>query len=345
MKEYEIVIVGAGPAGLRCAEILAKNKRKVLVLEKNKVIGDKVCAGGITRKIIDLVPDNILQRKFKKIIFHTPLQDAEIKQEKPFIATILRRDLGNWQAKQARKAGTKILLNSEVTKIDKNIIIINNKEKVEYKYLVGADGHNSIVRKYLNLKIENFGQAFQYITKKKFNNLEVFIDPEKYGSFYLWIFPYKTSSSIGAGEDLSKKIKQPVLNLKLSEIKSNLDNFCKKRLEINKAKFQACMINYDYKGYQFNNIFLCGEAAGFVSGLTGEGICWAIKSGEDIANKIINEEYKCKNIKHILRIKELEENFMRTLEINKKMTEVEWEMFNFLLKIKWLGDKFIEDVD
>src|SRR3989344_4488332 len=344
MEEYEIVIVGACPAGLRCAEILAKNKRKVLVLEKNKVVGDKVCAGGITRKIIELVPDNILQRKFKKIIIHTPLQDTEIKEEKPFIATIFRRDLGNWQAKQARKAGAKILLNSEVIKIDKNIVTLNNKEKIEYKYLVGADGHNSIVRKYLNLKIETFGQVFQYITKKKFNNLEIFIDPEKYSSFYLWVFPYKTSSSIGTGEDLSEKIKQPVLNLKLSEIKNNLDNFCKKRLEINKAKFQACMINYDYKGYQFNNILLCGEAAGFVSGLTGEGICWAIKSGEDVANKIINKEYKCKNIKHILRIKELEETFMRTLEINKKITEVEWEIFNFLLKIKWLGDKFIEDV-
>jgi len=69
MENYEIVIVGAGPAGLKCAEILAKNNKKVLVLEKNKIIGDKVCAGGLTLRDLELgIPDKIIQRKFKKII-------------------------------------------------------------------------------------------------------------------------------------------------------------------------------------------------------------------------------------------------------------------------------------
>ena len=54
---YDVIIVGAGPAGLRCAEILGQSKLSVLLLEKNAKMGQKVCAGGITRKdlaILDL---------------------------------------------------------------------------------------------------------------------------------------------------------------------------------------------------------------------------------------------------------------------------------------------------
>ena len=63
MEKYDVVIIGAGPAGLKCAEILAKNNKKVLVLEKNKNIGKKVCAGGLTMKDFELgIPDKIIQK-------------------------------------------------------------------------------------------------------------------------------------------------------------------------------------------------------------------------------------------------------------------------------------------
>ena len=48
MDHYDVVVVGAGPAGLRCGTILAKSGAKVLILERKLHTGDKVCAGGIT---------------------------------------------------------------------------------------------------------------------------------------------------------------------------------------------------------------------------------------------------------------------------------------------------------
>lgn len=44
-KHYDVIIVGAGPSGLSAAKILAQNNKKVLVLEKNSIIGPKVCGG------------------------------------------------------------------------------------------------------------------------------------------------------------------------------------------------------------------------------------------------------------------------------------------------------------
>jgi len=343
MKSYEIIIVGAGPAGLKCAEVLAKNNKKVLVLEKDSIFGDKVCAGGLTLKDLELgIPNKIIQRKFKKVIIHTPHQDTEIKLDKPFIATLDRKDLGKWMADNARKQGAELQLNSKVAKISNNKVTINKKDKIQYKYLIGADGANSIVRKSLKLKNNNILGAFQYISKKRFKNLELFIDPEKYGPLYLWIFPYKNSVSIGTSTDLSKEIKQPALGIDIPKIKKNFEKFCKEKIDIKKSKFQGFTINYDYQGHEFKNKFLIGDASGFASGLTGEGMYFAIKSREDVANKIINKTHKCSNINDILNIKKREETLLRACEINKYFTEAEWEFLNLLLKIKWIGKELAE---
>ncbi len=62
MNFFDIIIIGAGPAGLQCAKFLGNSKFQVLLLEKNKEIGPKVCAGGLTFKDIEYLklPESLL---------------------------------------------------------------------------------------------------------------------------------------------------------------------------------------------------------------------------------------------------------------------------------------------
>ena len=54
MKDkFDIIIIGAGPAGLKCAEQFKNSDFSVLLIEKNKVIGPKTCAGGLTQLVRD----------------------------------------------------------------------------------------------------------------------------------------------------------------------------------------------------------------------------------------------------------------------------------------------------
>ncbi len=339
MEKHDIIIVGAGNAGLKAAEILAEKTKDVLVLEKRKKIGYKVCAGGLTTKALELgIPNKLLQRKFRSVKIHSPNQTLTIKQKNHFIFTIDMKDMNQCMAKCAEEKGAIIRTNSNVTKIKKNSVIVNNKKEIKFNYLIGADGSTSIVRKSIGLKSKKLGQAFQYIVQKKFRDFEIFFDIDKFPIF-LWIFPYKNTTSIGTGYDLNYKGYNP------KKVKKNFDNWCKKRFDIKKARFESALINYDYQGFQFKNKFLIGDAAGMSSGLTGEGMYFGMIAGIDVANKIINKDYKCENIKHILKVKNIEEKILKSLEINKLLSKIEIKLLFLLLKSKWIDKKFIENID
>lgn len=341
MQKPKVVIVGGSVGGLKTAEELAKKKIDVLVLEQKPAIGYKVCAGFLSPKALALLklPNSKLQRKFKSFIVKTLNRTNQVRMPAT-IATIDRADLHKLMAKRAKTAGAEIRTNAKVTKIQKNHVIVNNKEKIHFDYLVGADGSNSIVRKSLGLKTENILSAFQYITPKKFKNLELIFDFDRFGSAYLWIFPYKDSTSIGTGADLSPKSKKSV-----REVKLELDKFCKPLFDIKKTRFESALINYDYRGYKFGNRFLIGDAGGFASGLTGEGMIFAMLSGIDVAKLIMNPKYKPVNIKHILLIKRIEEGVLRLATLNKTMARLVFNILMFSTKNKIIRRKLISLID
>ena len=92
MESFDVVIVGAGPGGLRCAEKLIGSGKSVIVLEKNEVIGSKVCAGGLSLRGLRYLelPEDLLDNSFNEEFINTPLQRTRIRFKDPFIFTFDR---------------------------------------------------------------------------------------------------------------------------------------------------------------------------------------------------------------------------------------------------------------
>jgi geranylgeranyl reductase len=296
MEKYDAVIVGAGPGGLRVAEILARTDKKVLLLEKNNTIGPKVCAGGLSRKCIQLLklPIELTERSYQSAIFNSPRVKTKLEFGKIFGYTVSRKKLGEWQLKKIKNTSVEVKTGAEVIKITGQEVSLKNGECFQYKYLIGADGSNSIVRKFLKLPAKKVGVAFHYIVPQTFPEVEITFNSKLFNSWYSWIFPYQNSTSIGSG--CFPRI------IPTERARANFDLWLKlKKIDVRGAKFEAFPINCDYRGVKFGNIFLVGDAAGLVSGFTGEGIYQALISGEEIAQKIINPNYRMPKIKEIRR--------------------------------------------
>jgi len=294
-KIFDVIIVGAGPAGLNCAKILGNAGKKVLVIEKNAEVGPKVCAGGLTSKDLKYlsIPRGLLEFQFSEAVFSTPLTKIKIKAGGVFAYTINRRDFGQWQLSQIDKSYVKIITSTKVTAIDQHSITTDKGEKFQYKYLIGADGTFSMVRKYLKIPTNNTLVAIQYIVPTdKYKQFELYYNSRFFSSGYAWIFPHAGFASIGCGTlaKYSKGLRERFLIW----IKNQ-------KITIERGKYEAFAINSDYRGCQFGNIFLIGDAAGLASSFTGEGIYQALISGEEIAKKILNPSYQTNKLNKIVK--------------------------------------------
>jgi flavin-dependent dehydrogenase len=332
--DYDVVIVGAGPAGLSCAKELGNSGQSVLLVEKNKVIGPKVCAGGITIKDLLEIPTELLDNVFKKVYVHYKNKVVLVERNYDLIATIDREKLGQWQLSQLNN--TKILTGVFVEKINSdNSLELSSGEKIKFKFLVGADGSLSLVRNYLSLPTEKIGICIQYILPKNLENFKLYLDNTLFGAAYIWIFPHKNYTSIGCGIDLR------IMTGK--KLRDNFENWLKERkIDLTGAKFEAGMLNYDYRGYKFRNIFLAGDAAGLISGLTGEGIYSAIISGRQIAREILGTTNDKNLITKWLAKKTRQEKYLFFLRKSKFFKHLLFSVFMFLIRSKKMQDKVID---
>jgi len=308
-KVYDVIIVGAGPAGLRCAEILGQSDLSVLLLEKNAKMGQKVCAGGITRKdlaILDL-PDEVIEHKVTRTAVHSRNNSSSANAPKPFVFTLSREVLGEWQRQQLKKTNVEVLTEAKVTEISKVWVLVNGEAKYGYKYLVGAGGVSSIVRRYLKIPTEKRLIGIQYlIPSKEEPSLGIFMDAKLFKAWYAWKFPHKDHIAVGCCAD--PKLMPP------AELKKNFSTWLdKKGFDTTNAQYQSWPISYDYRGYKFGNTFLVGEAAGLASGFTGEGIYQSLTSGDTVARTILDSKYESKAMDDVLNYNKIQNRIMKFL--------------------------------
>lgn len=310
MKHYDVIIVGAGPAGLMCAEVLSKSDKTILVLEKNEIFGDKVCAGGLTRKDLELldIPDDIFEHKITQTAVFSRKRKSQTNAPEAFVFTVNRITFGTWQKDRLKDTSVEIRNNAKVTSIESNKVIVNETEEIGYTYLVGADGYFSIVRKFLKIPQEKRLIGIQYTVPDpvKEPRLEIHMNSKRFSSWYGWKFPHEDSFAVGCCCDPRK--------VSPEKLKTNFHKWLdEKGIDISNAKYESYPISYDYRGYQFDNIFLVGEAAGMASGFTGEGIYQSLVSGKTAAGTILNKNYHSEEMDAVLKYNSIQEKILNVL--------------------------------
>ncbi len=301
-KEYDVIISGAGPSGSLLGFLLASNNVKTLIIEKKKFPRQKICAGGIQHRVLDLIPfrvDDLFERKISSIRFSKKCKDSFIKENhEPIMYTVKRPVFDNLLAKKAQESGCDIVFDDKIKSMEMSKGSVKVKtafSDYDSKILVGADGANGHVHKFLMgnrkyIKIIGYESEMQFQDSISMNSdmkvLKskeiVFIDFGCVKKGYLWIFPKKDSFSIGSGGPY-KSAKQ---------IKAYLKSFISDNLSgdpVVNAHFIP--VGNRLTPLASNRIIAIGDAACLGDGFTGEGLYNAMRSSH-IAHDCIMDSLK-----------------------------------------------------
>ena len=325
-NKYDVVIVGAGPAGLECAYQFKNTNYSVLIIEGEIIIGEKLCAGGLTnvnRSDYNLTEQLIMIQEYKAILNRTSY-DVKINYS---MGVGERSDIAKYQLDKIDCCPNIRLIKGVTVKNIYDDRVATSDGEYLFKYLVGADGVNSLVRRHLGLK-KRLSASLCFNSPVIKDDLIFSFDPKEIRPGYIWAFPHKTYTSLG--------IYFYPQWLRPDKAKDLLVSFADMNgYSIPEDGIKGGAGNYLYKGSVFNNIYLAGEASGLVSIITGEGILYAIISGRDIGQKIINNHYKMHGIKKILVLKKRHEFFVKLYEKCPALRNLIIKNFVYLLKKKW----------
>ena len=294
----DAVIIGGGPAGSSCGIYLQHCGVSNMIIDKQSFPRDKLCAGLMTEKTYRLlskliktavgtdVPDDIFCDRSKRIkLFYKdePLTDSTVSG---LFRLVFRRGFDNYLIETYKKTGGVLYENRTVTEyeLDNNTLILDNGDTVKYKYLIGADGALSPTRKALGYKSPEYIFCTETFVPKTddFNDNSIRIYFGYLNKGYVWVFPHGDTLCVGLGDEYRKKTEYEKV-LRDFILSNGLDN--------TDFKIKGAFIPYgecvdQSRGYK--NAVLIGDAGGFADQITGEGLYFALCTGEAAANAVVN---------------------------------------------------------
>ena len=332
----ETIVIGAGPGGLRCAEVLAAAGREVVVFERKERIGPKTCAGGIPFHAGQelRLPGELIEASFADQHIVTPRRRVVLRTGVPAISTVNRAALGEWMAARARAAGAEIHAACRVRRVEHGRVE-TDRGAFTCRHLVGADGSASMVRRLLGLPVAAAGAGLQVTLPRPLARMEWHLDPSRFHSGYAWIFPHRQTTSVGIYADRN--------DLAPGRLPALLRQWAAEQgIDIAGLAPEASLISFDFRGWRFGNTYLVGDAAGLASAFTGEGIYPAMVSGAAVAKSIIDPGHRPAGLARLLRRHRRHRRLQRFFTRGGIVCQIALDMIVLALQWKLLDFSLLE---
>ncbi len=298
MKEYEfdIIVVGGGPAGSSAAYQASSEGIKVALLEKEDTIAQTVRTSGVTwiKNIKEFEIPEDCYNPIKNYSFCSPNNEVTIHDSIARAAVLDVRKTYRWLAENARKKGTEIFLKTNVSDVIKNdkgdvIGVYATRPEGEAKFfgkiIIDASGFSSVVSKAMGFvnQWKRFGVGAEYEVEAENVDSETWwlmVGQDYSPAGYAWIFPVgKQTVRIGVGIGKPESSVDPTKRLK--QLMDEKKGPIKKLGKISPIEFHYGLIPNEGVSRKtvFNNLILVGDTAGQANPLVLEGIRYAIQFG------------------------------------------------------------------
>ncbi|MGH3010850.1 MAG: geranylgeranyl reductase family protein [Gaiellaceae bacterium] len=286
MPRYDVIVVGAGPAGSTCAYRLASAGAGVLLLDRARFPRDKPCGGGVTGRAARLVPFSIAP------VVEDTVTSVRMRlgygswfdrgDGDPLVLMTQRLRLDAYLAGRAAEAGAELREGVKVSKVEaleEGVEVTTGGERFRADALIGADGVNGICARALdlggnqavgvalegNVPYERLGEGYRGRAV-----LELGVAPGGYG----WVFPKGDHANVGIGgwEREGPRLREHLRRLCAAHgvAPSDLEGLRGYRLPLRSPRSTLAR----------GRAGLVGDAAGLVDPVSGDGMFEAFLSAK-----------------------------------------------------------------
>ena len=295
MQRYDVLVVGAGPAGSAAAIRLARGGAHVLLADRARFPRDKPCGGGVTGRALRQAPCDITAVVERVVhMFEIRLHDRRRFRRtsaEPLILMTQRRRLDTHLAEQAVVAGATFRDGARVEKIEigaGGITASVGGESVAADYLIGADGANGVVAKAAELDagivrgVALEGNVpWQLLDRNRYASMAV-IELGAPAGGYGWLFPKGEHANIGVGGWAEEG---PHLRTHLARLATAFSVDPAALTDLRGHRLPMRRIGEATPAR--DNVLLVGDAAGLVDPLSGDGIYEAFTSARLAAEAVL----------------------------------------------------------
>ena len=316
--KYEVIIVGAGPAGSAAAYYLARNGTDVLLIDKSDFPRDKTCGDGLTPRAVGVLGDMGILKRIEQLahrvnglefISHNGKRitvSTETKSLYPnYLLVIPRLSLDKIILQQAIDNGAKFIGGSRVIAVEDRegraqVTVQRGAALSTYcaSAVLMATGASAGLLRAVGLLQEKphdpmlAVRAYYENVSGLTNQVQIHFFDEKLPG-YGWVFPISSSAAnIGVG------LRQTGTNQEKRSLRGLMESFLKKPLlkqmlsrtkQIGVPKSYPLRSDFLTTATVKGRVLAVGEAAGLVNPLTGDGIDFALESGKLAAEFLIDQ--------------------------------------------------------
>ncbi|WSJ47296.1 geranylgeranyl reductase family protein [Streptomyces sp. NBC_01317] len=289
---WDVVVVGAGPAGASAAYAAAVAGRQVLLLEKAELPRYKTCGGGIIGPSRDALPPGFelpLRDRVHAVTFSLNGKLARTRRSKRMLFGLINRpEFDASLVEHAQKAGAVLRTGATVSRVEQHgpavpdrrtvAVVLSDGGTVLARAVVGADGSASRIGAHVGVKMDQVDLGLEAEIPVPETVAEdwagrVLIDWGPLPGSYGWVFPKGDTLTVGVisarGEGAATKryLEDFIARLGLAGFEPSVSSGHLTRCRSEDSPLSR------------GRVLVCGDAAGLLEPWTREGISFALRSG------------------------------------------------------------------
>ncbi|WP_187363972.1 geranylgeranyl reductase family protein [Streptomyces piniterrae] len=289
---WDVVVVGAGPAGASAAHAAACTGRRVLLLEKAELPRYKTCGGGIIGPSRDALPPGFelpLRDRVHAVTFSLNGRLSRTRRSKNMLFGLINRpEFDAGLVESAKDAGATVRTGVTVARVEQHgaevpdrrtvAVVLGDGEVLLARAVVGADGSAGRISAHVGVKVDQVDLGLEAEIPVPATVAEdwagrVLLDWGPMPGSYGWVFPKGDTLTVGVisarGEGAATKryLEDFIGRLGLAGFEPSISS----------GHLTRCRA--DDSPLSRGRVLVCGDAAGLLEPWTREGISFALRSG------------------------------------------------------------------